>query len=115
MLIGSRSAGLAGSLKSIAPELKVLAMVPDARSVDEFLAQEVDAVRLWARWTRRNPELVDSVRRAGADVWLTTGSLKGRSLEQAIRVADGVITNHPSEALHLTQMLSSLEPGKRGL
>lgn len=103
VLIGSRSARLTGALKTKAPELKVLAMVPDAKSVDDFLALEVDAVRLWARWARRDPGLIEAVRRAGAEVWLMTGGLKGRPLQQAVRVADGVITNHPSEALYLSQ------------
>ena len=50
----------------------------------------------------KDPALVEEVRRAGAEVWLTTGSLKGRSLQQALRIADGVITNHPSEALFMS-------------
>ena len=103
VLIGSRSARLVGALKTSAPELKVLAMIPDVDSLDEFIARDVDAVRLWARWARKDPALVDAVRRAGAEVWLTTGNLKGKSLERAVRVADGVITNRPGEALYLSQ------------
>jgi hypothetical protein len=64
----------------------------------------VDAVRLWARWVRKDPALVAAVRRAGAEVWLTTGGMRGRSLARAMRVADGVITNHPTEALYLSQL-----------
>ena len=103
VLIGSRSADLAGSLKSLEPELKVLAMVPDANAIPDFLALDVDGVRLWARWARQDPDLVEEVRRAGAEVWLMTGGLKGRSLRQALRIADGVITNHPSEARFISQ------------
>ena len=103
VLIGSRSADLAGSLKSLEPELKVLAMVPDANAIPDFLALDVDGVRLWARWARQDPDLVEEVRRAGAEVWVMTGGLKGRSLQQALRIADGVITNHPSEALFISQ------------
>ncbi len=107
VLIGSRSAQLVSDLKARAPELRVLAMVPDVASIDEFLARDVDAVRLWARWVRRDPALVDTVRRSGAEVWLTTGGMKGRSLERAMRIADGVITNHPSEAILFSQRRAS--------
>ena len=103
VLIGSRSPRLASAIKTSAPELKVLAMIPDVNSLDEFIAHGVDAVRLWARWARKDPALVEAVRRTGAEVWLTTGNLKGRSLERALRVADGVITNRPGEALILSQ------------
>jgi glycerophosphoryl diester phosphodiesterase len=104
VLIGSRSARLVSSLKAQAPDLRVLAMVPDVESIDEFLTYDVDAVRLWARWVRKDPALVAAVRRAGAEVWLTTGGMRGRSLARAMRVADGVITNHPTEALYLSQL-----------
>ncbi len=108
ILIGSHSSALARSLKLSAPELEVLAMVPDTESIAEFLALEVDAVRLWARWVRKDPSLVESVRVAGAQVWITTGNLQGRSLRQVLRLADGIITNHPAEALSLAQARGTL-------
>ena len=103
VLIGSRSKSLVRALKVAAPELQVLAMVPSTRAVDDYLALDVDAVRLWARWARQKPDLVRQIRRSGAEVWLTTGGLKGQRLEAAVRLADGVITNHPSAALSLTE------------
>ena len=54
--------------------------------------------------TDHDPALVDALRQAGTEVWLTTGSLRGRSLARALRIADGVITNHPSEAVYLSQL-----------
>ena len=83
-------------------------MVPDTESIAEFLALEVDAVRLWARWVRKDPSLVETVRVAGAQVWITTGNLQGRSLRQVLRLADGIITNHPAEALSLAQARGTL-------
>lgn len=103
ILIGSRSAALVQSLKSSAPELKVLALAPDIELVREFLALDVDAVRLWARWVRQDPGLVESVRAAGAQVWITTGDMRGNSLLRALQMADGIITNRPAEALYLAQ------------
>lgn len=108
VLIGSRSVRFTASLRALAPEQKVLAMVPDADAIQDFLALDVDAVRVWARWVRHDPGIVDAVRQAGAQVWITTGDLQGDSLKQALRIADGVITNHPVEALYLAHSSRAL-------
>ena len=101
VLVGSRTTALTRSLKQHQPRLRVLGMVPEPEAVEEFLALDVDGIRLWARWTRQQPDLVDAVRAAGAEVWIMTGSLKGRPLSTALGLADGVITNHPGAALSL--------------
>jgi len=101
VLVGSRTTALARALKKRQPELRVLGMVPEPEAIDEFLALDVDGIRLWARWARRQPGLVDEVRAAGAEVWIMTGSLRGRPLNAALGLADGVITNHPGVALSL--------------
>lgn len=101
VLIGSRSPALTRALKARQPKLRVLGMVPAPDAVPEFLALNVDGIRLWARWARQDPGLIDHVRAAGAEVWIMTGSLKGRALHSALSLADGVITNHPGTALSL--------------
>lgn len=102
VVVGSRSIDLVRSLKILTPELKMIAMVPEPAEIDSYLELEVDAVRLWARWLRSDPELVERIRAAGAEIWVTAGGLKGRNLRRALEVADGVITNHPAEARAIT-------------
>jgi glycerophosphoryl diester phosphodiesterase len=106
VLVGSRSKALARSIKARQPAIRVLAMVSEPEDIRHYLSLEVDGVRLWNRWTRRNPEVVEEIREAGAEVWITTGDLKGRALARALGIADGIITNHPVDALSLKQTLT---------
>ncbi|MEM8766925.1 MAG: glycerophosphodiester phosphodiesterase family protein [Pseudomonadota bacterium] len=98
VLIGTRSLELAQALRALDPELKLLAMVKSPARMDDYLALDVHAVRLWSRWLRSSPSLADEIGESGAEVWVMTGGLKGRRLAQALRQADGVITDHPEHA-----------------
>ncbi len=102
VVVGSRSMDLVRMLKQLTPDLKMIAMVPEPAEIDSYLDLKVDAVRLWARWLRQDPELVEEIRAAGAGVWVTAGGLKGRNLRRVLELADGVITNHPEEARAIT-------------
>lgn len=102
VVVGSRSIELVRMLKRLAPEIRVIGMVPGPSEIDAYLDLKVDAVRLWARWLRHDPDLADEIRATGAGIWVTAGGLKGHDLRRMLELADGVITNHPEEARAIT-------------
>lgn len=102
VLVGGRTVELIRSLKTIKPDLQVLAMVAEPDEIEDYLALDVDGVRLWARWARKDPALAARIRASGAEVWVMAGGLKGTGLKKVLRLADGVITNHPAEARSLS-------------
>lgn len=100
VVIGSRSIGFIAAVRKTAPEIDLLAFTPDKASIDEFLALEVEVVRLWSSWIHQSPELVDRVRDSGAAVWINTRTLEGPRLERTVTAdVEGVITDRPREAL----------------
>ena len=71
-------------------------------SVDAYLDEGVDIVRLWARWARNKPGLVNEIQARGTQVWIFTGNLTGPKLDRVVDFgADGLITDHPAAVLRL--------------
>jgi glycerophosphoryl diester phosphodiesterase len=80
--------------------LLLLAFVPNRASIDDFLALDVDVIRLWASWTYQSPDLVRKVQSAGAAVWVNTRALEGVRLRTVLESGvDAVITDRPLEAM----------------
>jgi glycerophosphoryl diester phosphodiesterase len=100
--IGSRSPEFLREVRRADPKLEVLAFVPDRASIADFLALDVDVIRLWASWIDRSPGLVSEVQEAGAAVWVNTRAMEGARLGTMLASGvDGVITDRPLEALAL--------------
>jgi glycerophosphoryl diester phosphodiesterase len=100
VIVGSRSVRFIGAVRRSAPEIDLLAFTPDKASINEFLALDVEVVRLWSSWIRHSPELIDRVQKSGAAAWIDTRALDGPRLERIVGAdIDGVITDRPLEAL----------------
>ncbi|HEY5647693.1 MAG TPA: glycerophosphodiester phosphodiesterase family protein [Pseudomonadales bacterium] len=97
VLVGVRSLELLADLRGLAPQLRILAMVPDTASLQDFLHHEPDGVRLWARWAEREPGLISAVRNSGAQVWIMAGQRLPDRLRDLVLQVDGFITDRPVE------------------
>lgn len=100
VVFGVRSVADVSELKSVHPDLTLLAFPKRPTQVEAYLAAGVDVVRLWPNWLERHPDLPDRVRTAGRAVWLTTGDAPPeRLLEWASLGIVGFITDRPRDAL----------------
>ena len=102
--VGVHSVPVLHALRQAAQGLKLatLALVPDQDEIDAFLGEDVDIVRLWARWIANTPALVGRVSAADACIWVTTGRLKDEQLRRVVEHgAQGLITDYPELALKL--------------
>lgn len=99
VLVGVRSVDLLRELRSLSPDLKLLAMAPKPTDVSGFLEYRPDAVRLWARWAESDPGLARLARDRGAEVWIMSGDRRPVRLRELFTVADGFITDLPQELL----------------
>ncbi len=100
VVLGVRSLAQLEAFKAIDPTLTAMAFVARTGQIDHYIDGGADIVRLWARWVRRDPALVDAVQARGRSVWVTTGALRGAALEAVITSgAQGLITDHPRDVL----------------
>jgi glycerophosphoryl diester phosphodiesterase len=97
VLVGVRSVDQLREIRSLNPDLKLLAMAPKPSDVSDFLKYRPDGVRLWARWAESDPGLARTVRDGGAQVWIMAGDRRPAHLRGLLALADGVITDLPQE------------------
>lgn len=102
VIIGARSVEQLQAFKKLDSDLYSMAFTKRISHIDAYIDAGVDVVRLWARWVQGQPELVTSVHEAGRRVWVTTGTIRGDSLHNILRLGvEGVITDYPQDILHL--------------
>jgi glycerophosphoryl diester phosphodiesterase len=102
VVVGTRNLNLLREFHSQDDRLTTLALVPKPGSVNAYLDEGVDIVRLWARWARNKPWLVNEIQARGTQVWIVTGNLIGPKLDRIVDFgADGLITDHPAAILSL--------------
>jgi len=97
VLVGVRSVDQLRQIRSLNPDLELLAMAPKPADVNEFLKVRPDGVRLWARWAESDPGLARAVRDGGAQVWIMAGDRRPAHLRDLLNLADGFITDLPQE------------------
>jgi len=97
VLVGVRSVDQLREIRSLNPDLKLLAMAPKPTDVNDFLKYRPDGVRLWARWAQSDPGLARAVRDGGAQVWIMAGDRRPAHLRDLLSLADGFITDLPQE------------------
>jgi glycerophosphoryl diester phosphodiesterase len=86
-------------LKESAPNYRALGFIPDLQSIDPFLDNGVDIVRLWDNWV--NGDHIRAVHEHGIPVWVMTGTQNGgvgettaeRIEELDAMEVDGIIIN----------------------
>lgn len=99
-IFGVRSLDDRNRLARAQPGLRLLAFARRPQQIDDFLAAGVEIVRLWPRWLDRDPELVERIHAAGAQVWVTAGDAPLDELRLLVaRQVDGVLTDLPETAV----------------
>ena len=102
VIIGTRSLRLLRTLESLDPDLTTLAFISGAGTAQTAIDSGADIIRLWARWTRGDPELVSSIQSQGRRVFVTAGALRMPDLTELAGIGvDGVITDYPGDVLML--------------
>ena len=83
---------------------RILALVPEPASIEEFVQSGAGIIRLWEDWV--TPELVLEVRKLEAQVWVmmgrsgSVGNTDKKSLARILDAGvDGVLLNDPEMAL----------------
>jgi len=100
VVIGIRTLETLRAFKRLDPNLRTLAFASDPGSIDDYIDEGADIVRLWVHWARANPQLVDEIHARGRGVWVTTGMLRGKALHNLVDSGvEGLITNYPDDVL----------------
>lgn len=86
---------------------RILALVPEPDTIEEFVQSGAGIIRLWEDWV--TPELVLEVRKLDAQVWVmmgrsgSVGNTDKKSLARILDAGvDGVLLNDPEMALRHT-------------
>lgn len=86
---------------------RILALVPEPATIEEFVQSGAGIIRLWEDWV--TPELVLEVRKLDAQVWVmmgrsgSVGNTDKKSLARILDAGvDGVLLNDPEMALRHT-------------
>jgi glycerophosphoryl diester phosphodiesterase len=100
IIFGVRSLEDRARLAGLQPDLRFLGFVPRPDQIESFLAAGVEIVRVWPHWLARQPEVVETIHRAGARVWVTAGQASVEELRAlAAFGVDGLLTDRPAAAL----------------
>jgi len=83
-------------------KIRILGFVGTTRDIKQFAAAGVDIIRLWSRWIRRYPPLVEQVHELGKPVWTTAGLAGREGLAELIKLGvNGILTDLPEVLLAL--------------
>ena len=105
-VLGVPNAGDVEIVRTVCPELRVLAFMPALSQLEGFLMSRATFIRLWEDWV--TPERVEAVHRAGMALWVMAGKPSegsvGVTSEAALRLwrdlgADGVLINDVAWAI----------------
>ena len=111
VFFGVRSVTDLQSLSSHDSGLRFVGFVPDVEAIDDFVAAGVGIIRLWPKWLNNRPDLLARLKRAGVQVWVTTGNA-GIDRLRAYGAMDiaGVITDRPADAVRALGSRTHQEP-----
>ena len=93
-------------VRSVSPEIRVLAFMPELRQLDGFLHSGADFIRLWEEWV--TPGRVEKVRASGKELWIMAGRMEegsvGYTSEANLRLwrdlgADAILVNDVAWAI----------------
>jgi len=97
-IVGVRSVAQARRFRKLLPKSRQLGLIPDPKSIEAFVAAGVETIRLWPRWIKAEPKLVDRVHRL--KVGLHVNGSKGARAE-----VEAALSHRPTS-------LSSDDPGR---
>ena len=102
--LGIRRLSALATVNSQWDRTRILALVPEPASIEEFVQSGAGIIRLWEDWV--TPELVLEVRKLEAQVWVmmgrsgSVGNTDKKSLARILDAGvDGVLLNDPEMAL----------------
>lgn len=105
VVIGARSVDQLIAFKTLDPDLTTMAFTKNVGLIPRYVENNVDIVRLWARWVRSNPALIEKVRQSGREVWVTTGAMRGEELVRLMKSdVQGLITDYPGDVLQQREL-----------
>ncbi|NVM57641.1 MAG: glycerophosphodiester phosphodiesterase [Desulfobacterales bacterium] len=102
VIVGARTVEDVKLFRSLNPDIRILGFIPGTRNIKKFVAAGVDIIRLWPRWIRRYPPLVEQAHGLGKPGWTTAGLAGREELAELIKVGvDGILTDLPEVLLAL--------------
>lgn len=102
VVVGARTVEDVKLFRSLNPDIRILGFIPGTRDIKQFVAADVDIIRLWSRWIRRYPPLVEQVHELGKPVWTTAGLAGQEGLAELIKLGvNGILTDLPEVLLAL--------------
>ena len=97
-IVGVRSVAQARRFRKLLPKSRQLGLIPDPKSIEAFVEAGVETIRLWPRWIKADPKLVERVHRL--KVGLHVNGSKGTRAE-----VEAALSHRPTS-------LSSDDPGR---
>jgi glycerophosphoryl diester phosphodiesterase len=96
VIVGARSVEDVKLFRSLNPDIRILGFMASARDTKKFIEAGADIIRLWPRWIRLYPPLIDQVHQFGKPVWITAGSAGREELAELITLGvNGILTDLP--------------------
>ena len=97
-IIGVRSVAQARRFRKLSPGSRQLGLIPDPESIGAFVRAGVETIRLWPRWVKAEPKLVERVHRLKAGLHVNGSNGARAEVEAALA--------------HRPTSLSSDDPGR---
>jgi len=72
VVLGVRSLHESQRLRELLPTTRQLALTPSKKQVGDFLDAGVSIVRLWPKWLKQHPELIEQIQQQGAALYVPT-------------------------------------------
>jgi len=96
IVVGARSVEDVKLFRSLNPDIRILGFIASPRYIKKFVEADTDIIRLWPRWMRLYPSLIDQVHQFGKPVWVTAGSAEREELAELITLGvNGILTDLP--------------------
>ena len=111
VIVGARSVEDVKLFRTMNPDIRILGLMAGIRDAKEFVEAGADIIRLWPKWIRLFPQLIEQVHQLGKPVWVTAGSAGREQLSELIALnVDGILTDQPDV---LMSLLGSHRTGPR--
>jgi len=96
VIVGARSVEDVRLFRSLNPGIRILGFMAGARYTKKFVEADADIIRLWLKWIRLYPPLIEQVHQFGKPVWVTAGPAGREELAGLITLGvDGILTDLP--------------------
>ena len=102
VIVGARSMEDVKLFRSLNPDIRILGFMAGARDTKKFVEAGADIIRLWPKWIRLFPQLIEQVHQFGKPVWVTAGPAGREELAELIALnINGILTDQPDVLMSL--------------